>query len=70
MRPMSDDNYKTFLCEYPFDGSIWCFEIKAASHADAEARMKQMPFAKVCGETLARVDLPPLHRWFPWLFRK
>lgn len=65
---MSDErDYKTFLCEYPFGGGRWGFEISAVSHEEAEARLRAMPFARVCGEAVVSIKLPPLHRAWNWL---
>lgn len=56
---MSDDS-KDFLCEYPFQGGRWAFTIKATSHDEAIARLKQMPWAEVLGEIGYRIpaDVP------------
>lgn len=65
---MEDEpEFKNYLCEYPFAGSRWCFEIKAASPEDAEARLKAMPFAQVQGEIALSGRVPFggfLRRWF------
>jgi hypothetical protein len=54
-----NDDYKPFLCEYPFDGMTWSFEIMARSQSDAEARVKAMPWASVKGELVARIPAAP-----------
>lgn len=61
-----DDGYKRFLCEYPFEGDNWSFEVFAKDRAEAEARMKQMPFAKVNGETMIKISAP----WLKWPWSK
>lgn len=50
------DEYKTYVCSYPFMGSEWGFEISARSHEEAEQRLRAMAWAKVDGELVARVD--------------
>jgi hypothetical protein len=53
------DDYKPFLCEYPFDDGVWSFEIMARSQSDAEARIRAMPWASVKGELVARIPAAP-----------
>jgi len=48
---------KTFLLRYRFDGEEWGLEIKAKDFAEAEARLAQLPFAKIDGELIASVPL-------------
>jgi hypothetical protein len=62
--------YKDFLCEYPFDGGEWGFIIKARSHEEAQARIKQMPWAKVRGEQMMviPVGISAWRRWFLKVF--
>ena len=47
---MADDEYSDFLCEYPFEGDWWGFKVTAKSHEEAQARLKQMPWAVVKGK--------------------
>lgn len=60
---MNNQTYKDFQCEYPFAGSTWGFKIAATSHAEAVARIKQMPFAKVKGEIKMIIPLGPERLW-------
>jgi hypothetical protein len=46
---------KRFTCEYPMDGQIWCFELLAESHEDAERRVRRLCFAKIKGEVMAEI---------------
>lgn len=55
---MSEPEFKTYLCEYPYEGSHWNFEIKAPSLDDAEARLRAMCFAQVKGEYIASIPVP------------
>ena len=62
-----EPEFKNYLCEYGFGGSRWCFELKAASREDAEARIKAMAFARVEGEIALSGKVPfgnTLRRWF------
>jgi hypothetical protein len=63
--PMPND-YKDFLCEYPFDGATWGMTIKARSHQEAQERIKQMPWAVVKGEEMMRIPTGPQGFW-EWL---
>lgn len=62
------ETLKTFICSYRMnDGSEWGFEIKAASHADAEARLARIRGnGSVDGEVALKVPVP---NWFQRLFR-
>jgi hypothetical protein len=57
---MTEQPYKTYSVEYPFQGGTWCFEIKAQSFQEAEARLKAIGWGKVVGELA--VTLPG---WVP-----
>ena len=46
-----NDAYKDYLCEYPFGGQHWAFTIRAASHDEAEARLKAIGWGEVKGES-------------------
>ena len=59
---MSRDTYKTFSCEYPFEGGTWCFEIMARDEAEAEARRKAIAWGKVEGEVMFTVRAPFMTR--------
>lgn len=55
--------YPTFLVSYPFDGSQWGCEIKARDFAEAEARVKALCWAKVDGQSVAKIPLGPQSWW-------
>lgn len=46
---------KTFLCEYPFQGDRWGFEIMAADEAEAQARLKAIGWGEVSGELKMKI---------------
>jgi hypothetical protein len=62
------DQYRDYLCEYPFEGDWWCFKITAKSNEEALARIKQMPWAVVKGEHMATIQVSPRVGWRRWLF--
>lgn len=56
---------KAYLCEYPYQGARWGFEIRALDRADAEARLKAIGWGVVLGESQGR-----LPGWLPvWIVR-
>lgn len=62
--------YRDYLVEYPFDGATWALTISAQSHAEAEARVKALPWATVKGELAVVIPLTPasaLQRFMRWL---
>jgi hypothetical protein len=46
------------LIEYQYDGASWCLELQAASRADAEARLKALPWARLLGEVAFSASIP------------
>lgn len=48
------EDFKTFVIEYPFNGTRWLFDIKAKDWADAEARLKALGWGKVLGQSALR----------------
>lgn len=66
---MSVVEYKNYLCEYPYAGSVWGFNISATSREDAEARLRAMPWAEVKGEIVARIPVMPSRRFFDRFFK-
>lgn len=46
---MVDEEYETYLFEYPFNGSYWAFHLKARDFDEAEARLKALPWARLKG---------------------
>lgn len=46
---------KTFLCEYPFAGERWGFEIKADNEKEAQARLKALGWAELKGELMGKI---------------
>ena len=70
---MADDAYKTFGVDYPFEGGVWTFQIKARNLAEAEARLKAIGWGKVVGELgmtlpgwLPRWAISLYCRWLNW----
>ncbi len=55
-----NDDFKTYGVEYPFEGGVWCFDIKARNHAEAEGRLKAIGWGKVVGQVGMR-----LPGWLP-----
>lgn len=47
---MSDPKFSRYLIEYQYEGATWNLELQAASRADAEARLKALPWARLLGE--------------------
>lgn len=52
------DDCKTYLVSYPYQGARYSIEVAATDWADAEARIKQMCFAKVDGEVALKIPVP------------
>lgn len=55
---MTDDDFKDYLFEYDHDGDTWCITIKAASEADARARMSRMSLARYVGGPVTAIAVP------------
>ena len=53
-----NDELKTFLVSYHHDGADWILEIMARDAADARARLKALPLARIDGELVAKVPAP------------
>lgn len=49
-RSSAEDNFRTFLFSYNFDGERWGFEIKARGAEEAKARVERLLFARYDGE--------------------
>lgn len=61
---------KRFLCEYPYQGDRWGFEIYAIDEADAKARLKAIGWGEVSGQLMATIPgwVPsPLIGAFIWV---
>ena len=50
-----DPTYSRYLVEYYHDGAFWGITIQANSYDDAEARVKQLQYAKLRGEVRAEI---------------
>lgn len=61
-----EQRYCDFLVEYYHEGSWWGLTIKAASWEDAEARVRQLQYAKLLGESGGIV--PVQFGWFARLW--
>jgi hypothetical protein len=55
--PVQNEEYGTYLFEYPFEGSVWAFHMKAKDFDDAEKRLKALPWARLKGLSVSVV--PP-----------
>lgn len=53
-----EPEYKTYLFEYPYNGSRWAFHIKAASPEDAQARVKALPWGEYKGVLVHSFKVP------------
>jgi hypothetical protein len=49
---MVDDQYKTFLVHYRYDGAEWGIQIPAKSFEDAEGRLARLVYGTVKGEVV------------------
>ena len=58
---------KRFLFEYPFRGDVYCFEIPADDAAEAQERIKALPWAQYKGEIFATIPATPAG-WLRRLF--
>lgn len=47
---MIDDQYKTFVVHYRYDGAEWGIQLPARSFEDAEARLARLVYGTVKGE--------------------
>ncbi len=52
------NEYKTYICEYNFEGSKWTVEIQAKSHEEAEARLRNVGYGQVLGEVKLQIQIP------------
>lgn len=50
--------FRTFIGTYRFEGQDWAFEIRARSHGEAQARVRQLGLGRIDGELVARVAMP------------
>lgn len=48
-------DFKEFLIDYPFEGRTFSVSVMARDWAEAEARLKALPWGKVTGEVGARM---------------
>jgi hypothetical protein len=53
----NNNNYKTYLCDYLYEGEIWSIEIKAKSFDDAAARVIAIRKGKIIGEKKASIPI-------------
>lgn len=49
--------FRTFIGTYRFEGQDWAFEIRARSHAEAQARVRQLGLGRIEGGLVARVPV-------------
>lgn len=50
-----NEQFKTHLFRYRFDGKEWCFELSARSASEAKQRLSSLSFAQYDGELVATV---------------
>lgn len=54
-----NDQFKTFVFSYEYRGASWVMELKASSPEDAQQRLRQLPWARLDGELVAKVPVAP-----------
>ena len=52
------NEYKTYICEYNFEGSKWTVEIQAKSHEEAEARLRNVGYGQVLRKVKLQIQIP------------
>lgn len=61
-----EEDFKTFICEYTFNGERWGLEIKATSLEEAEQRLRSLSQGRILGELAAKI--PYQLGWFAKLW--
>ena len=56
------DNFKTYLCDYRYEGNVYSVEICATSFEDAEARRKALSHGKIIG--VLKMNIPVNESWY------
>lgn len=49
------EEYRTYLCEYPYQCGLWSIEIPATSKEEAEERLRSLASGRVLGEIEAKI---------------
>ena len=52
---LNNNEYKTFLLRYRYDGAEWALELTARDYEDAKARLARLPYASIDGEHVLTV---------------
>jgi hypothetical protein len=50
VKPQDQEDYKTFLFSYQYNGAEWNYEIKAKNQQEAEERISRIQYAYFNGE--------------------
>jgi len=61
---MKEEKFETYLCQFPFEGDWYGFDIQAKSFKDAKARMDAMYLGKVDGVLRGEVYIPEFANGF------
>ena len=51
------ERFTTYVGSYRFAGQEWSFEVKARSHAEAQARLRSIGLGRIDGELVAETPL-------------
>lgn len=65
----SEETYKDFLFDYPFEGHRYVFEITAKNADEAKRRVSDLAWAQYQGEIKAKIQIAPnffthIFNWF------
>lgn len=50
--------YKTYLCNYQYEGHKWSIDIVATSFEDAQKRLDALKYAEIVGELKLSIPVP------------
>lgn len=69
---MAEPTFNRYLIEYQYEDATWNLELQATSRADAEARIKALPWARLLGEIAFSASVPEswLTRQLAKMFRR
>jgi hypothetical protein len=57
-----NEQLRTYLFSYQHEGASWVLELKASSPEDAQRRIRQLAWATLDGEVIAKIPVAP--SWF------
>lgn len=66
---LESQKFKTYLCDYQYEGSTWSVEISATSFEDAENRLKALNHGEIVGELKLSVPIPVKQTWLERLMQ-